>query len=143
MNFQSTTNRYTDDRYSFILQVEENGAFHLAPYNDGKGWVTIGVGFNLADATVRGLVFAKLGITNTPLINKLTKYLVDQHLTSTDSEIQIKLNDIMSQYTPGTTFKFTDENQIKALFNGPSGNDGLVKTYETRVTNWAEIGFGY
>lgn len=50
MNFHSITNNYKDDRYSFILQVEENGAFHLAPYNDGKGWVTIGVGFNLADA---------------------------------------------------------------------------------------------
>ncbi len=50
MNFHSITNNYTGDRYSFILQVEENGAFHLAPYNDGKGWVTIGVGFNLADA---------------------------------------------------------------------------------------------
>jgi GH24 family phage-related lysozyme (muramidase) len=45
MNFHNTTGTYLDDRYTAILQWEESGSPHLTPYNDGSGWVTIGVGF--------------------------------------------------------------------------------------------------
>jgi hypothetical protein len=75
MNFHPTTSTYKDDRYPFILLVEETGNVHLAPYNDGKNNVTIGVGFNLADDNVRNQVLEKMGITNVGLINKLAEYL--------------------------------------------------------------------
>ena len=49
MIFYAKSGSYKDDRCSFILQDEENGAFHLAPCNDGTGWSTIGVGFSFTD----------------------------------------------------------------------------------------------
>ncbi len=137
MNFHSPTNSYADDRYSLILQVEEGGNPHLTPYNDGKGWVTIGVDFNLADDAVRTLVLGKMGITNPLLINDLTNYLKDNKLTTSYSVIQSVLNSFMTQYTPGSTFQFANETQVKELFNGIDGNNGLVQTYENRVDKWA------
>ncbi len=131
MNFHTTSNSYKDDRYTLILQVEESGNPHLTPYNDGKGWVTIGVGFNLADDAVRTLVFGKMGITNPLLINDLTNYLKDNKQTKSDSVIQGDLNRFMTEYTPGTTFHFANETQVKDLFNS------LVQTYENRVDKWA------
>ena len=63
MNFNLLSGgTYLANRYPTILWLEETGKEHLTPYNDGKGNVTIGVGFNLADATVRGLVLAKMGM---------------------------------------------------------------------------------
>lgn len=71
MNFHGLTNSYWDDRYKTILWLEETGNPHLTPYNDRRGNVSIGIGFNLRDATVRRLVFAKMGITNTILISSV------------------------------------------------------------------------
>ncbi|WP_422551398.1 calcium-binding protein [Methylovulum miyakonense] len=137
MNFHPTTNSYKDDRYPFILLVEETGNAHLTPYNDGKNNVTIGVGFNLADDTVRNLVFAKLGITNLGLIHDLAEYL-GQKQEKSDATIQNDLNKIMDEFSPGANFKFINEDQIKELFNGVDGNNGLVQTYENRVNTWAQ-----
>ncbi|MDD2722411.1 MAG: hypothetical protein PHH59_00110 [Methylovulum sp.] len=132
MNFHPTTSSYKDDRYSLILQVEESGNPHFSPYNDGLGFVTIGVGFNLSDANVRTRVFAEMGITNTVLINKLTSYLEKQHKGASDSDIKMTLDGYMAQYMPGTTFNFANETQVKNVF------DDLVEiTYEKRVDNWA------
>jgi len=114
MNFHSTTNSYKDDRYSLILQVEEGGNPHLTAYNDGLGFVTIGVGFNLSDANVRDHVFTEIGITNTNLINQLTSYLTNNvGKTTSDSAIQTVLDGYMAQYMVGTTFSFANENQVK------------------------------
>ena len=79
MNFKPTTGSYLDDRYPFILQVEESGNPHLTPYNDGIGWVTVGVGFNLSDDNVRNQVLAKMNITDAALIQKLSDYLEKQY----------------------------------------------------------------
>ena len=76
MNFNALTGAtYLANRYSTILWLEESGNERLKPYNDGKGNVTIGVGFNLADGTVRSQVLAKMGIT------KLYGNLGDDRLT--------------------------------------------------------------
>lgn len=112
MNFKSITGAYEDYRYSFILQLEESSTPHLTPYNDGRNLITIGIGFNLSNITVRGKVFTEMGITNASLIKKLTDYLsVEQN--KTNSLIQSELNEIMNQYVPGATFRFADENQVK------------------------------
>ena len=143
MNFKPTTGSYLDDRYPFILQAEESGNPHLTPYNDGIGWVTIGVGFNLSDDNVRNQVLAKMNITNPQLVNDLTVYLEKQYdgihaEKKSTATMQIDLNNIVSQYTPGATFEFASTTQVKELFDGPNGNDGLVKTYEERVNDWAQ-----
>ncbi|MDI1278940.1 calcium-binding protein, partial [Methylobacter sp.] len=143
MNFRPTTGSYLDDRYPFILQVEESGNPHLTPYNDGIGWVTMGVGFNLADDNVRSQVLAKMGITDVDLIQRLNDYLKKQYdgikaEKKDTATMQDDLNKIMNQYTPGTTFELASIAQAKELFDGPNGNDGLVKTYEERVNDWAQ-----
>ncbi|MDO9047408.1 MAG: hypothetical protein Q7U66_06685 [Methylobacter sp.] len=143
MNFKSTTGSYLDDRYPFILQVEESGNPHLTPYNDGIGWVTMGVGFNLSDDNVRSQVLAKMGVSDTTLIQKLSDYLKKQYDGIHDEKkdtatMQVDLNNIMDKYTPGATFEFASTAQVKELFDGPNGNDGLAKTYEDRVNDWAQ-----
>lgn len=134
-NWNSAT--YFTQRYPFILAAEEGGNPNLTPYNDGKGWVTIGVGFNLSDATVRGKVLAKMGITDPQLIAKLTDYLKVQHKVTTTAQMRSQLNDIMSQYAPGTRFEFSSATPIKELFEGTDGTNGLANIYEDRVDAWA------
>jgi GH24 family phage-related lysozyme (muramidase) len=65
MNFTPLTQpQYEDARYNFLLKTEEQGTPKLRPYVDSRGFITIGVGFNLNDATVRATVLAALGIQN-------------------------------------------------------------------------------
>jgi hypothetical protein len=45
-NFSSALLSYDPVRYKVILALEESGNPNLQPYNDGKGFVTIGIGFN-------------------------------------------------------------------------------------------------
>lgn len=125
---------YQSKRLTLIQYVEEGGKFSRIPYNDGKGLVTIGLGFNLNDASVRSLVLAKMGITDTNLIKSLTDYLSDLQKNKTDGEIQLALNALMPI---GTTFGFTSDTQIVEVFQGADGNSGLVKKYEDRVDSWA------
>ena len=47
------------------------------------------------------------------------------------------LNGIMARHISGSTFQFANETQVKELFNGTDGNNGLVQTYENRVDKWA------
>ncbi len=70
INFTSTPNSYLTDRLDFILSMEEGGIPKLLPYVDNVGLITIGIGFNLADANVRSQVFASMGITDSTLISK-------------------------------------------------------------------------
>ncbi len=143
MNFHNTAGAYQDDRYNLILRLEEGGNPHLTPYNDGAGWVTIGVGFNLSDANVRNHVFAGMGITDTNLINELTVYLRKkydgfEYPKKDNTTIQNELNTIMAKYPAcSAAFEFASVDQAKTVFNGPNGNDGLVQTYENRLNNWA------
>src|SRR5438445_13464524 len=66
MNYNTLTQtQYEQRRFDLIVNVEETGQVKLDPYIDSKGNVTIGVGFNLHDASVRDKVLAKLGISNT------------------------------------------------------------------------------
>jgi len=66
MNYNTLTQtQYGQRRFDLIVNVEETGQVKLDPYIDSKGNVTIGVGFNLYDASVRDKVLTKLGITNT------------------------------------------------------------------------------
>ena len=50
-NPQLTQEEYKEDRYQFILWLEENGKVQYKPYTDDKhgGWATMGVGFKITD----------------------------------------------------------------------------------------------
>lgn len=64
MSFEFTNieNTYLVDRYKFILFMEESGNERTTPYNDGKGLVTIGIGFNLRVSNVREKVLGIKGV---------------------------------------------------------------------------------
>jgi GH24 family phage-related lysozyme (muramidase) len=65
INFNNSPNSYLTDRYNFIRWMEEVGGIpSLTPYVDSKGWITIGVGFNLHDPDVCSQVLAGMGITD-------------------------------------------------------------------------------
>ncbi|MBI5556781.1 MAG: hypothetical protein HY885_04025 [Deltaproteobacteria bacterium] len=131
--YNETTNSYLADRYNTLLRIEErNGVEKLQPYNDGKGNVTIGVGYNLSDANVRSHVLSALGITDHEIIDSLVSYLGVQHNGDTDEAIQDDLYKIL-----GKAFEFTSVDQVKEGFNGPNGNDGLAQDYESFVDAWA------
>ncbi len=133
-----TAETYFAKRHPFILSVEEKGGNpNRLPYNDGKGWVTIGIGFNLSDDTVRGRVLAKLGFENATLMARLNKYLKSNVADTSHATIREQLNDIVRQYIPGGTFGFTSDTPIIQLFEGTNGDDGLAKIYEDRVDIWA------
>jgi hypothetical protein len=118
--------RYLADRYSFILLLEESGVAKLTPYNDGDGWVTIGVGYNLSDSNVRGQVLSAMGITDASLINELNNYLSKNYKGVSDSTIKAQLDSIMGKYIPGGTFGFASDIQVQEVFNGTSGNNAVT-----------------
>ena len=84
---------YNDQRYFAILGLEERGNPHLAPYNDlaidgvTTGYVSIGIGFNLHDPTIRSAIFAKLGYTNPQLLAALNTYVGVQVETDADTDV--------------------------------------------------------
>jgi len=57
--------------YLIIVGSEEGGKPDLIPYVDSNGWITIGIGFNLSDATVRSKVFNALVYTDPALLHDL------------------------------------------------------------------------
>ena len=60
-----TQEQYIQRRFALIVNVEETGQIRLDPYIDSKGYVTIGVGFNLHTANVRDTVLTTFGVSNT------------------------------------------------------------------------------
>jgi len=66
MNYNTLTlAAYEQRRFDLIVNVEETGQVKLDPYIDSKGYVTIGVGFNLHSASVRDTVLTTFGVSNT------------------------------------------------------------------------------
>jgi len=65
MNYNTLTQtEYEQRRFDLIVNVEETGQIRLDPYIDSKGYVTIGVGFNLYTASVRDRILTALGVSN-------------------------------------------------------------------------------
>src|SRR5262249_51650082 len=137
MNYNTLTPAaYGQRRFDLIVNVEETGQVKLDPYIDSKGNVTIGVGFNLYDASVRDKVLTKLGITNTgtdkQYYDQLAEILSKKYKSNDQSvlgRVRQDLNTVMSQRTAGATFAFVDTQQVCDVFNQ------LVSGYETEVSN--------
>ena len=137
MNYNTLTqDQYGQRRFDLIVNVEETGQIKLDPYIDSKGYVTIGVGFNLHTASVRDRVLTTLGVSNTGTDRRyyaqLVSILSKKYRTgdeNTLASIRRQLNTVMSQRTAESTFAFADAQQVRGVF------DQLVPGYETEVSN--------
>jgi GH24 family phage-related lysozyme (muramidase) len=87
MQYQTTLagnwSAYKTLRYDLIAKFEK---LELRPYNDGKNFVTIGIGFNLHDSKVRANVLAKMGYTNQTTLALLNNFLSSEQ-TGTAAQI--------------------------------------------------------
>ena len=137
MNYATLTQeQYEQRRFEIILNVEETGQIRLDPYIDSRGYVTIGVGFNLHTATVRDTVLTTLGVSNTDTDRGYYQQIVDilsiQYRPGNQNDlnrVRQRLNVVMSQRTPGSTFAFANTQQVQDVFNQ------LAPDYETEVSN--------
>lgn len=110
--FTGTKSDYRTDRYNLILATEESGNPNLRPYN-GKGSVTIGMGFNLSDDNVRQKVLEAMQITDPDLLEQLNVYLERNYDGVSTERIQTDLDDIMKKFIPDATFGFTSPFSIR------------------------------
>src|SRR5215467_10654321 len=132
MNYNTLTPAaYEQRRFDLMVNVEETGQVKLDPYIDSKGYVTIGVGFNLNTASVRDRVLTTLGVSNTGTdrryYEQLVSILSEKYKTGDQNEltrVRQRLNAVMSQRTAGATFAFADTQQVRSVF------DQLVPGYE-------------
>src|SRR5215471_2478114 len=137
MNYNTLTPAaYEQRRFDLMVNVEENGQVKLNPYIDSKGYVTIGVGFNLHSASVRDTVLTSFGVSNTGTDRRYYQQLVSILSKKYETEAQDilesvrrQLNTVMSQRTAGATFAFADTQQVRIVFNQ------LAPGYETEVSN--------
>jgi Ca2+-binding RTX toxin-like protein len=63
--------QYSSYLYNFLVDVETNSHQHAdyTAYSDSRGFLSIGVGFNLTESSVRSAVFAQLGlVSNDPAL---------------------------------------------------------------------------
>ncbi len=120
---------YNDYRYNLIKIAE---GCRSTPYLDSKGYVTIGIGFNLNAAASRNCVFSELGIqSGMQSYNNLIDILGQRYPYTTIEQ----RNDLESQINPqlnanGLT-SLTDP-QINNIFNN------LVGGFETTVNRWMQ-----
>jgi len=90
-------------------------------YIDSKGYVTIGIGFNLNSAAIRNRVLAELGISGSQA-QVITDICIQEYDESQNDEVKNKLasNGLAS----------LSDTQINNIFND------LVTRFDTTVTNW-------
>jgi GH24 family phage-related lysozyme (muramidase) len=146
MNFTLLTQQqYEDSRYQFLLKTEEGGIAKLRPYVDSRGFVTIGVGFNLNSSNVRSVVLAALGIQNAgadaTYYQQLTSVLAGKYPTATTAAKALTdLDNIMSTRNgAGSRLGFASEQEIKSVFAtlAPS-YEGLVDQKAPGVPAYAQ-----
>ena len=125
MNYNMLTQaEYEQRRFDLIVNVEENGQVKLDPYIDSKGYVTIGVGFNLHSASVRDTVLTTFGVSNTgtdrryyqQLVSILSKKYTPGGSQEELASVRRQLNTVMSQRTAGATFAFANTQQVCDVF---------------------------
>ena len=129
-----TQQQYEDARYQFLLTTEEGGAAKLRPYVDSRGYITIGVGFNLNASKVRATFLAALGVQNSGanalFYKDLSDVLSNKYLDPIDAAKALsKLDTIMASRTAGDTFSFATESQVKSVFAN------LAPSYEAIVNS--------
>jgi len=127
---------YENQRYEFLLLLEESGVPKLEAYADSKGIPTIGVGFNLRDTANQDAIFGALNLTG-PLRIALGSVFRGQYPRQpgeTQEQVNMRLradiNAEMARFGAGA-FQFASATQVRLVF------DQLVRAREDRVSNWA------
>jgi GH24 family phage-related lysozyme (muramidase) len=124
-----TDAQYQSSRLSLLLLTE--GAINT-PYVDTVGVPTIGIGFNLQDSTIFGLVMDAIAPTLT-VAERTTLFDSLQKTFSSNSELNSSINATLASFkdpNAPTSLTFTSTAQMLNTLNT------AVKTYETRVDNW-------
>jgi len=142
---------YETERYDFFLMVEEGGRLRLDPYDDHIGMstgnpnMTIGVGMNLHDSTVRAEVLRTFGmIHNNATLSQQGQAIENKYITQITNAINAMFSraipfaeaqrrvdavmldrayntnfsaaDLQVLGNRRTTFSFDNENEIKITF---------------------------
>lgn len=148
---------YVEERYNIIKQFEgKDGKADLQPYVDGKGLITIGVGFNInytQNQNISKVILKKFGLYDTfstpEAVSANEKYrnqiIVELQKVRTPNEnptiIQGILNTIMANrandpalksYALSTRFEFASEQAVKDTFNDPA----FITQYENKVNSF-------
>lgn len=151
-----TAEEYYKLRYKFIKQVEESGHEDPTIYVDGKGIVSMGVGFNATDRDVLRVILRdgfginegtgyKAGKTALDLQNAIVALTKTVSTTAGLSGLQSKLDKLMVEYTNDKKFfKFesapaggkTAIEKIRETF------DALAPSYEEKLSDFL-IKHGY
>ncbi|MCP4410961.1 MAG: hypothetical protein GY808_00070, partial [Gammaproteobacteria bacterium] len=129
-----TQSEYEAKLYEFIKFVEESGRESLTVYNDGKGFATIGVGFNLHEEFVLTAVLEGLGLNRNDAqtqASKMLQNILPTVINTSSSNMQSVLNAEWERYTgnQGAVFQFPDIQTIRTAF------ENIAATYETNVDN--------
>jgi Ca2+-binding RTX toxin-like protein len=139
LNEFSTAQEYIDARFDAILCLEQGGKPILTPYNDGKGFVSIGIGINLQIESNRDAIYSSIyGLSmSAGLKRDLDAYLKQSVGGETNINIVSTINAITQWYGVGA-FKFSGVDQVKGFFNGVSPKAGFVERYEKLVDGWTK-----
>jgi hypothetical protein len=140
---------YEDNRFNFILTVEESGTPKTTPYIDSAGIPTIGIGFNLrARATfnqaVTEIFYPGAGQdqflnADASYVNQIQSVLAGNWSGGSASRLQSSLDSVMKARSQDAavkvagkraSFGFTDTGEIKTVFNR------LAATFEGEIDNW-------
>ena len=108
----TNTKQYQDLRYEFIRLFEEGGHEKKDIYNDGSGYPTIGVGFNLSvEASLDAVLEFGFGISNQATrggyINTLLPVITAAHGKS-NSDMQLDLDRAWMNLTGQSSFTIID-----------------------------------
>src|SRR5262245_58306480 len=90
---------YETERYNFFLMVEEGGTLWLAPYDDHAvpPNMTIGVGMNLHDATVRAEILRTFGVIhNNSSLSKQGQVIENGYIARITNAINAMFNGTIS-----------------------------------------------
>ena len=122
----ATTAEFETFRWDFIKRAE---GVRTAPYVDGVGVPTIGVGFNLRDAAIRDLVFKSIKwvpndgrltpadqLINNTFITRLTTAVDKKYVAEDDATLQSAINGILAQRAQAlSSYSFIASNTAMVL----------------------------
>jgi hypothetical protein len=153
-----TPAQYSDALYKFLVTVETENHKHAdyAAYPDSRGFLSIGVGFNLTVASVRSAVFAQFRlVTNDPALSATqyaslnateNKYIADlltaiknDDAATFNSTLQNRASNKDLTLVLGSLPSALTDATSQAAFNvlvGTSTDSAGAGTYESLVNKW-------
>ena len=127
-HLSSTPAQYSSDRYNYFLKVETQN--HATPdyqvYLDSRNYLSIGVGFNLTEPSVRTQVFREFGlIQDNPLLSASARLVennyIQQLTTAITGQQLVQLNTIMGQRATNTALAVLGTRRPRFEFSNDYG----------------------